>query len=447
MCGIIVYKEFSLCLRIGEIMFVKIFRVISLVFLCLVLIGCSKHDREAQIIYVDSSSDSLNVIGSIDEPVKSLEQLNDIVLVPGDQVLFKKGTSYRGQLFPRSGSKDADIIYSTYGEGSRPMIYGSIEGNEVDDWILDQNNIYKFKYLANWDIGNVIFNNGEAFGVKKWSLGELSSNGDYYFDMKSKELFMYMDRHPSDKYLDIECALTQHIIDESNVSYVTYEGLELKYGGAHGIGGGNVSHITIQNLKICYMGGGYLYMEGDEFIQYGNGIEFWSDARDLLVENCEIFEIFDSGVTNQNNTKKANQERITYRNNTIYNCGMASFEIDNGPKQGNTEDIVFENNVCSNVGMGWGMTQDRYENPELNIGLGHHIAIFYIETPLKNLSIINNTFENAYHPNGYGSVFIYMNIAREQLNELTFRENNIIGSFDSLGYTVEDGELLPVDEF
>lgn len=430
-------------------MFIKSFRIISMIILSLLLMSCSPENRQARIIYVDSNSDKLNNTGSIDEPIRSLEQLNAIDLVPGDQVLFKKGTSYRGQLFPKSGNSELDIVYSTYGDsdGERPILYGSIEGNNDDDWLIEQDNIYMFKYTANWDIGNVIFNNGEGFGVKKWTFDDLQTNGDYYFDMKSKKLFMYMDENPSSLYEDIECALTQHIIDESNVSYMTVEGLELKYGGAHGIGGGNVSHISIRDLKISYMGGGFLFMDGDEFIQYGNGIEFWSNSKDLLVEGCEIFEIFDSGVTNQNNTKKAIQERIVYRNNTIYNCGMASFEIDNGPEQGNTEDIVFENNHCSNVGMGWGMTQDRYYRPELNVGLGHHIAIFFIETPLKNLSISNNTFDNAYHPNGYSSVIAYMNISEENLNEITFRDNNILGNFDSFGYTVIDGELLPIDEF
>ena len=428
-------------------------KTVLLTLTCLVLVACSDNQvydsREPQNIYVDSSSLAPNSLGTIEEPIKSLEQLNELMLVPGDRVLFKRGTTYRGQLLPKSGNEDHVIYYGDYDQGDKPILLGSIEANHLDDWLSlpNQENIYKLNRKNNIDIGNIIFNNGQSFGVKKWSMTDLGQDGDYYFDPKSKDTYLYMDKHPSYRYEDIECAITQSIIDETQVSYVTYENLELKYGGGHGIGGGRVSHITIRNLTISYIGGGFLYKEDDKYIQYGNGIEFWSYATDILVEECEIFEIFDTGVTNQNNTKKAIQERITYRHNYIYNCGMASIEIDNAPKEGNTEDIIFEYNICENVGLGWGVTQDRYNNLDYNLGLGHHIIIFYMETPLKNLSIKHNTFDHAYHPDGYSSIYLFVELPENILEEIIIEDNEIKGDYDSFGYLLQDGLVVPVEGF
>jgi len=50
-------------------------------------------------------------------------------------------------------------------------------------------------------------------------------------------------------------------------------------------------------------------------VRYGNGVEFWADAHDNLVENCKIWEIYDAAFTNQ--AYANSQYNIVYRNNVI----------------------------------------------------------------------------------------------------------------------------------
>lgn len=88
--------------------------------------------------YVDSSSgnDENNGI-SENAPWKSLEKVNNTVFQPGDQILFKTGSRYEGQLAPQgSGEEGAPIVIDMYGDGEeKPIIDGM--GREDDRTILD----------------------------------------------------------------------------------------------------------------------------------------------------------------------------------------------------------------------------------------------------------------------------------------------------------------------
>lgn len=434
--------------------------VMMLLVMSLVFVGCltsiesnmsivSSHvnQNSRNTFYIDASGGDDEFEGTIDQPYKTLGKVNSLELKPGDRILFKRGENFRGQLFPKSGSEDSVIYYGAYGEGAQPVLMSSYEANSMEDWKSVEMNIYELQESFGYDMGNVVFNNGESFGVKKWSYDELAVDGDYYYDRDQDKTFLYMEDHPTHTYEDIECCVTVDIIDQTGVSYVMYDGLELKYGGAHGIGGGNTSHITIRNMTISYIGGGYLHTMSGVPVRYGNGIEFWANASNHLVENNHIFQILDSGLTNQNNGKKAVHENIVYRNNRIDKCGMASIEIDNKPGSGLVKNILFEDNICSNAGLGWGTTQDRYSNPDENGGLGHHVIVFYMETPVENLIIRDNVFEHAAHGSGLSSMYLLMEIDPESREGFIFEKNNFIGDYDHFGIVVNNGEVRFIEGY
>ncbi len=57
---------------------------------------------------------------------QSISKVNSSSFLPGDSVLFKKGDIWREQLnIPSSGSSGSPIIFSSYGSGDKPKIYGS----------------------------------------------------------------------------------------------------------------------------------------------------------------------------------------------------------------------------------------------------------------------------------------------------------------------------------
>ncbi len=245
-----------------------------------------------------------------------------------------------------------------------------------------------FEVPITTDVGNIIFNNAEEFGVKKWRLSDLQQQGDYWFNPDNLTVNIYSEINPALYYSDIECALSKNIISQENTSYVIYENLALKYGSRHGIGGGNTNNIIIRACDISYIGGGGLYFaDYDLYSRYGNGIEFWGNASNNLVEQCKIWEIYDAGITNQNTGSPVVQSNIIYRNNLISNAEW-SFEYWNRPETSVTEDIYFINNTCLYAGVTWAQNQRDF-NPTIR---GAHVLFFETNATTNNFIIYNNIF-------------------------------------------------------
>ena len=237
------------------------------------------------------------------------------------------------------------------------------------------------------DVGNIILDGTKA-AFKKWTRADLKTQDDFWYDEKSIRVVYYSDDNPAKKYKNIEAALHRHIVDHTICSHVVFDGLDIRYGAAHGFGGTKAKHCVYRNLDVSWIGGADQYRQGGDGrrVRYGNGIEFWADAEDCLVENCRLWEIYDAALTNQGSG--VNVERnITYRNNTIWNSEY-SFEYWNRGPESVTENVVFENNVCVDAGFGWGHAQRPTKN-------GRHVMMYNNQAKTKNLIIRNNVFCNA----------------------------------------------------
>jgi hypothetical protein len=223
--------------------------------------------------------------------------------------------------------------------------------------------------------------------VKKWSEADLRRDGDYFYDARSWQIKLYSAGNPATRHRSIELALRQHIIDQSGRAYVTYENLDLRYGAAHGIGGSGVYHVTIRGCDLSYIGGGHQMTQSDGTpVRYGNGIEFWSDAHDCLVEDCRLWEIYDAALTNQGDGTNV-QENITYRRNIIWNSEY-SFEYWNRGPASRTCNIVFEHNTCVDAGYGWG----HRHRPDPN---GRHLMFYDNSAMTTNVVVRDNIFCHA----------------------------------------------------
>ncbi len=237
------------------------------------------------------------------------------------------------------------------------------------------------------DVGNIIFDHGKAAGIKKWDVASLRQDGDYFYDASTWQVTLRCPVNPAQRYSSIELALRKHIVDQGGRGYVTFENLDLRYGAAHGFGGGETHHITIRNCDISFIGGGHQMTQANGTpVRFGNGIEFWSGARDCLVEGCRLWEIYDAALTNQGDGTNT-QANITYRRNTIWNSEY-SFEYWNRGPASRTSNIVFENNTCVDAGYGWGHNQ----RPDPN---GRHL-MFYDNTAATTKVIVRgNIFAKA----------------------------------------------------
>ena len=237
------------------------------------------------------------------------------------------------------------------------------------------------------DVGNIIFDHGPGVGVKKWRVEDFRKPGDYWYSAATKQVKLRSRGNPARRYRSIELALRRHIIDQTGRSHVTYEGLALRYGAAHGIGGSRTAHVVVRDCDLSYIGGGHQHTRADgKPVRYGNAIEFWADAHDHLVERCRIWEVYDAALTNQGSGQNV-QRNITYRHNVIWNCEY-SFEYWNRDGRSRTENIRFEHNTCIRAGFGWGHAQ----RPDRN---GRHLMFYSNTARTANVLVRGNVFHAA----------------------------------------------------
>jgi hypothetical protein len=237
------------------------------------------------------------------------------------------------------------------------------------------------------DVGNIIFEGGQAVGVKKWKAEDLKQEGDYWYGGDTWQVKLYSQGNPAERHKSIELALRRHIVDQGGKSYVVYEGLALYGGAAHGFGGGSTHHIVIRDCDVAWIGGGHQgTTAAGKPVRFGNGIEFWENAHDNLVEGCRIWEVYDAALTNQGSANNS-QINILYRDNVIWNCEY-SFEYWNRGPESATQNIRFEHNTCVNAGCGWGHKQ----RPDPN---GRHLMFYMNSARTTGVCVVGNIFCDA----------------------------------------------------
>lgn len=341
------------------------------------------YDYTGHTFYVDSENGDDSKNGTSEATAwKTLTKVNNYSFNPGDIIRFKCGGLWRGQLKARSGAESNPLVYTSYGNGRKPILQGSISRNEESDWTETSPGIWETGTDSNLDVGNIIFDNGKEWGVKKFSTESITKEKDYFSDKENKKFYLKYNQNPASHFQSIELALGQNIVDYQNVSYVTFDGLAIRYGGVHGFGGCCNHNLVVRRCDISWIGGS----ADNNQIRLGNGIEFWIGTHDNLIENNRIWEIYDAGLTNQGSDVNT-QENIIYRNNVIWNTEM-SFEFWNRPESSITKNILFEHNTCVNAGGGWGYSQ----RPDPN---GTHLNFYAQTSQISDFVIRNNVFVNA----------------------------------------------------
>ena len=276
------------------------------------------------------------------------------------------------------------------GRGDHPRLHFNLGG------LLPKGAVFEFQPLElvetactagaplTADVGNIIFDHGPTCGWKKWDVKELTKPLDYVYDGASTRVFMNCDQNPGERFGSIELAMKRHIVSQGGAHHVVYDGLALRYGAAHGFGGGDTAHLTIRNCDISYIGGGHQHSNRGRPVRFGNGIEFWGAAHDNLVEGCRIWEIYDAALTNQGRGASSKEINITYRNNIIWNAEY-SFEYWNNPETAETRNILFVNNTCVNAGVVWSHAQ----RPDRN---GSHLMMYTNKAKTSGFEIRYNIF-------------------------------------------------------
>lgn len=352
--------------------------------------------------YVSNSGDDENDGTSSDKPWKTLNALttNEYKIKEGDAILFNRGDIFRGTFKTLSG-----VSYGAYGKGDKPAIYGCKSNYAKETWRrTSEENIYALIYTSSADVGMIVFNHGEAYGNKKLKNAfECDEDYEFYHDKDGGMVYLYCSKgKPSDVFYDIELLYDRHIINIPNNSENVYiENLCLKYTGAHGISVGMpVKSITIKNCEIGWIGGSIHRTTGN--VRYGNGIQFYGQTTDALVDHCWVYQCYDAALTHQyggasNGNPEMNATNISYTNNLV-EFSTYSLEYFWGWKEDGKcvenpnvymKDILVENNVMRFAGYGMGLTRPDPGNTA-------HITTWNTSyNTSKNFVIKNNIFDTS----------------------------------------------------
>ena len=320
----------------------------------------------------------------------SLEEVNALELAPGATVLFERGGVWRGQLRARSGIPGHPVRYGAFGEGPAPVLQPSHDAGGVDRWTDEGGGLWSAASGARADIGNVILDGGESGCLfKRGTRAELLRDGDFFFDSATAKVFIRSEAgNPGTRWRTIELAEKIHGIDQGGVHDVAYDSLDIRYSAAHGIGGGCVKRIVIRNCGIFWIGGGYLYTDNlGNGVRYGNGIELWGGAEDVLVENCRVSQCWDAGLTNQSSMPGSIQRNIVWRGNFVERCEY-SYEFWQQGKDGVAENIRLEGNDFRDAGFGWGHAQRWNPNAA-------HLMLYDTTTSTPGFAIVGNRFSRS----------------------------------------------------
>ena len=296
----------------------------------------NSHSRS---FYVDSERG--NDAASGDSPSsawRSLHKARAAALQPGDQMLFARGSVWRGQVRAQTGNATHRTMYGAYGDPSlpKPLFLGSLSASAESDWEREQpgSDVWVMrsvgkKYAAimdrdmkNYeefdlrDIGNVIFvggNSRSSVGFRVWARNELLKQDQWYYaasinshlrGRNETALYLYSPAgNPATVHTDgIECAWMNFdqadLIAVDGVSYVTIESLEVWGSGSSAVGGGNMSHFVLRHCDISFAGGACIE-PGPRFkrnplecTRYGNGVDIWEAASDVEIYSNRLWECY-----------------------------------------------------------------------------------------------------------------------------------------------------------
>ena len=294
------------------------------------------------------------------------------------------------------GWREASVLFA---EGASPLPDGCIHLNLGDVAVagghLDLKPVALHRCEVNprsfigRDVGILLFGEGEAWGVKKWSLDDLKTDLDYWYDEANDRMVVKLDRNPARASKSVELCKTWTVMSHAGRHDLTVEAFTIRQSGGFAFSGGGASRITVRNCDIGWIGGGLQYWRTDRDgrripVRYGNGIEYWSPARDCRVERCRFWQIYDAAVTPQQKDSANGFDNIVYVDNVFWQCEY-SFEFWNHSPESHSCNVVFEHNTSVDAGYCWSHTQ----RPNPN---GAHLMSYPHVGSMSNQVIRNNVF-------------------------------------------------------
>lgn len=135
--------------------------------------------------YYVSSAGSDAADGSQATPWQSIAKVNAATLNAGDQVLFRRGDTFRGTLTPPgSGAVGNPITFGAYGSGAKPVISGLVTIADAS-WTSVGNSLYEATVPNGGATLNAVFVGGALQKLARYPKASAANGGYLAFDAHS----------------------------------------------------------------------------------------------------------------------------------------------------------------------------------------------------------------------------------------------------------------------
>lgn len=292
---------------------------------------------EGKTYYVSSSegNDSNNGL-SPDKAFKTIEKLNTLYFVPGDQILFKTGDTFVGAFKPQgSGCEGKPIIVSSYGDGAKPVLQPGSE---------------------NWQ---AYITHPDSYGETVWVNNVITFHNQQYWEVRDLELYDPDTTGTPAKDGVYRRGIDITAEDAGELSHFYFDNLTIH--GFHGPSS-NIGKIS---------GGIMMEIYATPRTPASEHIPTW--FSDVKITNCELYDLGRSGInsftvwarrTEDSDTKwgpypsshgvpwtgyaRHALSDIEVSNNSIHHIDGDGYIVDT------SDDVMVKNNLvyrCANAGV------------------------------------------------------------------------------------------------
>lgn len=220
------------------------------------------------------------------KPFKSISKINSIKFFPGDNIFFKANDIWIGEklIIQNSGNQSDKITYSSYGNGSKPIITTKSElpgWRNQNNWTQSKNsssspNVWEIKLDIDRPIDRCWVNDSEIklashIELKSWKYNESNilfagDNGDgtkgvceshkFYFNNEENKFYIYSILNPATNYKSIELPGTisngagelETVLVEADFIYINNLDIQGSFYASVGLAGAD--YVTFENCNI-----------------------------------------------------------------------------------------------------------------------------------------------------------------------------------------------------
>ena len=402
-----------------------------------IVYSTDKRVNSGNVYYVSNRGSDLFDGRSQSTPLLSVGSVASLPLEAGDTVLFERGSIFRinEMLWLKPG-----VNYGAYGEGDKPVFSGSLKDYaDVSYWEnTESDNIWVTELVGEQRASLMVFDGESSFGNWCYFKDDLSEDGDFFHDNKNGRLYFYFSGgNPGEVFKQIEIATTGIAMRASFIDGMSIDNICFKYFTQGAFLFGECNDITVTNCVMGWQGGKIFEIRNGNPIRYGNAAEFWYQCRNITVDNCYIYQIYDAALTFQGYGDEGPIfENIKFSNNLIEYCSMNIEYWAGMPKDiiaPHIENIEYSGNIIRFCGYGFGGIE-RVDKEDQALLLGWNrkytdISDFRIKDNILDCS--NGYYIYMFGPNEQDGIILENNSYYQKSPTATHKFVDIINGIDT----------------